>query len=213
MRLSTLPIVACTLLACAGCTSRDQQAHDLGAPSVQPAERRLAADLRLTESKLRGLQTENGLLRQEIEDLRQHLAERPATSGADQRIELPTLREAEAAAYQLGADLAFGRGSATLSAEGRQRIAELARTLQSGANAGRPIRIAGHSDSTPVTRPSSIQQFGDNWGLSARRAASVVSALIEQGIAAERLTGLFYGPSRPIGPDKSANRRVEIFID
>lgn len=77
---------------------------------------------------------------------------------------------------------------------------------------------------TPEIRRIAIEGHTDNRGsveyntdLSDRRARSVVRWLTEHGIAAERLSGKGYGPSRPIAdnrtaPGRAANRRVEFVI-
>jgi outer membrane protein OmpA-like peptidoglycan-associated protein len=77
---------------------------------------------------------------------------------------------------------------------------------------------------TPEIRRIAIEGHTDNRGkveyntdLSDRRARSVVRWLTEHGIAAERLSGKGYGPSRPIADNRTAagraaNRRVEFII-
>lgn len=72
------------------------------------------------------------------------------------------------------------------------------------------VRIEGHTDS----RGSDAA----NLKLSDSRAAAVRTYLIEKGVAAERLTSVGYGESKPIaeGNDEAAwsrNRRVDFFIE
>ena len=55
-------------------------------------------------------------------------------------------------------------------------------------------------------------KYGDNWGLSAARAATVVRALEKSGVTADRLHGAFRGEHAPRGSDKAANRRVERYV-
>ncbi|MFT5686131.1 MAG: outer membrane protein OmpA-like peptidoglycan-associated protein [Myxococcota bacterium] len=71
------------------------------------------------------------------------------------------------------------------------------------------LRVEGHTDS----RGSN----SSNLSLSRRRAASVRTYLIEQGVAADRLTSEGYGENKPIaeGNNEDAwgkNRRVDFFI-
>jgi outer membrane protein OmpA-like peptidoglycan-associated protein len=70
-------------------------------------------------------------------------------------------------------------------------------------------RIEGHTDSTGSA--------AHNMDLSQRRAGSVMSFLVGQGIAADRLASAGYGMERPIADNSTAegrakNRRVEIVI-
>ncbi len=74
----------------------------------------------------------------------------------------------------------------------------------------RGIKVDGHTDS--------VGSDAYNQGLSERRAASVVSYLISQGVAAHKLTSHGFGESRPVADNDSdagraQNRRVEIHVD
>lgn len=71
------------------------------------------------------------------------------------------------------------------------------------------VRIEGHTDATG--------RRAYNMDLSERRAASVRSYLILQGIDGERLTSQGFGPDRPVQTNntekgRAANRRVEFHI-
>ncbi len=74
--------------------------------------------------------------------------------------------------------------------------------------------IVGHTDNVPIQ----TRQFPDNQVLSKARAKSVFDYLVKQkGIAAQRLTILGLGDSRPLASNKTAegrakNRRVEIVV-
>ena len=115
-------------------------------------------------------------------------------------------------------ELLFPSGSATLEEAGKQRLAELARTL---IEIGRTIppdinwvlRVDGHTDSRPVRI-----QFASNWELSAARAISVVKYLIDQGIPADRLAAAGFGEHQPLDSGTSdealaRNRRIEVKLD
>lgn len=59
--------------------------------------------------------------------------------------------------------------------------------------------------------------YGDNWGLSAMRAAVVGSYLVEAGIDPKRIRAVGYGQSRPLVPNdteehRRINRRVDVII-
>jgi chemotaxis protein MotB len=119
-------------------------------------------------------------------------------------------------------DFAFAKGSADLNEEGKKAIARLATRLNEGGNAEKNIIVEGHTDHSPVSRAQTKEKFGDNWGLSAARSASVVRALEQAGVTPARLNGAFRGEHQPrvaISKDKkddgageAANRRVEIYL-
>jgi outer membrane protein OmpA-like peptidoglycan-associated protein len=72
------------------------------------------------------------------------------------------------------------------------------------------LRVEGHTDN--------VGSAAMNKDLSARRAASVVSWLIHQGVAGNRLTSAGFGMERPIDTNatpegRQNNRRVEFHID
>lgn len=71
------------------------------------------------------------------------------------------------------------------------------------------IAIDGYTDNTGTERY--------NQHLSTERAQSVKTALVQRGIAADRVTAQGFGPANPIADNTSAegrqrNRRVEILI-
>ena len=86
---------------------------------------------------------------------------------------------------------------------------EAARIL-TGTHAGARVRIEGHAD---ATGPDAYNQ-----GLSERRANSVRSYLVSQGVEASGLTAVGYGESRPIASNdtregRALNRRVELQVE
>ncbi|WP_042699488.1 peptidoglycan -binding protein [Azospirillum sp. B506] len=115
-------------------------------------------------------------------------------------------------------ELLFPSGSATLEDAGKQRLADLARTLIEIGKAipsdiNWVLRVDGHTDIKPVRF-----QFASNWELSSARALSVVRFLIDQGIPPERLAAAAFGEFQPIDPGTSdealaKNRRIEIKLD
>ena len=66
------------------------------------------------------------------------------------------------------------------------------------------IEVGGHTD----TRGSDEY----NQVLSEKRADSVKTELINNGVMAQRIKAVGYGESRPISSDHAMNRRVEIII-
>ena len=135
-------------------------------------------------------------------------------------------REAQARAAQLEAQLAdlaakktergmvitigdvlFGTDKANLTPNGMATVGKLAAVL--AQNPQRSVLIEGFTDSTG--------SLAHNQDLSERRAGSVRDALVQMGVARERVATRGYGPSFPVaGNDTAANRqlnrRVEIVL-
>lgn len=119
----------------------------------------------------------------------------------------PSPDAADLAAGRLVLDesILFETGEATLTAEGRTRLAGIARALHLDPTWLR-LTVEGHAD----VRGS--EAF--NQRLSQRRADTVRQNLIGLGLAPERIEAIGYGESRPLSPaqDENAhrsNRRVE----
>ena len=99
----------------------------------------------------------------------------------------------------------FQTNSAELTEDSVEILDRVAGTLV--ANPEIAVEIAGHTDSD-----------GDatyNIDLSQRRAETVMSYLVESGVATERLTAIGYGDEEPIASNdtaegKAMNRRVEL---
>ena len=77
--------------------------------------------------------------------------------------------------------LLFGSGSATVQPGGRGLLAKVGALLR--AENQHVIRVRGFTDPVPIHTAA----FPSNWELSAGRAASVVRAFAEAGVAPERL--------------------------
>lgn len=112
---------------------------------------------------------------------------------------------------ELSSAILFRSGSAELSEEGEQTLAQVAEVLRSIPD--RRFQVAGHTDDEPVRR----SRFRSNWELSTARAVSVVEYLQEQGVAPGDLSAAGYGEFAPTeGNDseegRAANRRIEIVL-
>jgi chemotaxis protein MotB len=115
-------------------------------------------------------------------------------------------------------DLTFATGDATLTPKAKDAITRFAGILNSPEASGYELLVAGHTDSTPVMNPSTIQKgHKDNWYLSSHRAISVGSDLISNRVSAQRIGVVGYADQRPAASNaseggKSQNRRVEVLI-
>jgi outer membrane protein OmpA-like peptidoglycan-associated protein len=101
----------------------------------------------------------------------------------------------------------FALDSAELTSEGRAVLDEQIPGLKESTN---DIEIAGHT--------CSLGTEAYNEGLAEKRAQTVYNYLVSKGIAAERLTIVSYGETRPAFSNdteegRSKNRRVELVFD
>ncbi len=104
----------------------------------------------------------------------------------------------------------FDSGQALLKPAGAKLIGPIAASLAKLPN---PIRVEGHTDSTPIASA----QFPSNWALSGVRAAAVVQVFQNAGIPEARLQAAGFGDARPIADNtteagRGKNRRVEILV-
>ncbi|WP_022819846.1 OmpA family protein [Fusobacterium russii] len=116
-------------------------------------------------------------------------------------------REGENLNINLPGGVTFATDSATISQSFYSSLNEIANVLVQYPES--KILVNGYTDSTG----------GDahNQALSERRASSVASYLVAQGVARNRIIATGYGKSNPIATNsteagKQANRRVEVKI-
>jgi chemotaxis protein MotB len=124
--------------------------------------------------------------------------------------------DSELGMIRLRSDLTFALGSIELSDSARSSLGQLAGVLRSSAASPYGVRVVGHTDTVPVRNAENVRRFGDNWGLSAFRAISVMKALHDAGISPTRTHIAGFGEHRPIVANGSGgareNRRVEIYL-
>lgn len=106
----------------------------------------------------------------------------------------------------------FDSGSTEVKAEGVEALTKVAGVL--AGVTGRSISVEGHTDNVPVRSGAS---YKDNWGLSALRASTVVTLLVEQGVDPLNITAVGFGEHRPVADNetpegKAANRRTDIVL-
>ncbi len=116
-------------------------------------------------------------------------------------------RVGEGIKLTFGSGILFRSGSADLTPEASTNLVQLADILKKYPDTN--LIIEGHTDS------DGSESF--NQTLSERRANTVRTALVNNGVAAERLTAVGYGESQPVMSNdtpagKAANRRVEIAV-
>jgi outer membrane protein OmpA-like peptidoglycan-associated protein len=104
-------------------------------------------------------------------------------------------------------DVLFDTGSANLKPGAREKLARVAGVLLTYP--GLEISVEGHTDS--------VGSDDYNQGLSERRAMSVRSYLVAQGIPQQTIDAIGFGEGRPVVSNNTAsgrqqNRRVELVI-
>jgi outer membrane protein OmpA-like peptidoglycan-associated protein len=116
-------------------------------------------------------------------------------------------REAQVATIQ------FGHSSSRLDARDQQLIGTVASVArQNGGN----ILVVGHASSRTIQLPKSTHEVA-NFQVSFARANAVAQALIQAGVAPERVTVEAVSDDQPIYSEamptgEAGNRRAEIFI-
>jgi chemotaxis protein MotB len=215
-------------VAGAGCVSTATHEQRVG-----ELNQRIAAERESAAAEREKLYAENDALRGERDEARRRLAalERDLAPKARQydelhptyeglvrdleadlaaaRIEIDRLREG--LRTRLPAETLFASGSADLTAEGEQVLAQLAAELK---DAPYEVLVQGHTDDVAI-RGALASRFPTNWELAAARAARVVRALEAAGVPPERLAAVSLGQHHPIVPGDSPearaeNRRIEI---
>jgi chemotaxis protein MotB len=108
-------------------------------------------------------------------------------------------------------DLLFPSGGFQLSPAGQAVVPRL-RGLQNAK-----IVVYGYTDNTPVGPELQRQGIPDNLVLSTRRAATVASFLVSQGINPNIVSAKGFGDTHPVASNdtpqgRAANRRIEITV-
>ncbi len=112
---------------------------------------------------------------------------------------------------QMHANMLFDAADTKLNKKALRTLKNIARVLDHYKG---KIEVAGHTDNTPLGKG----RFKSNWELSSARAAAVVEALINLGIAQNRLHATGYADTRPIASNatpegRARNRRVEFIVE
>jgi outer membrane protein OmpA-like peptidoglycan-associated protein len=104
-------------------------------------------------------------------------------------------------------DVLFDFGSAALRPESRATLRDMSEVFEKYTDT--TISVEGHADS--------VGTDSDNQVLSERRAGSVKSFLVDEGVPSSRIRAVGYGEERPKESNTTAegrqlNRRVEIHV-
>ena len=104
-------------------------------------------------------------------------------------------------------DVLFGSGSSALDVDGRDTLSEVADVVNDYRKTA--VVVQGHTD---ARGSEDTNQY-----LSERRARSVESYLINQGVDADRMTAVGFGETAPVASNETAwgrqkNRRVDVLL-
>lgn len=144
-----------------------------------------------------------------IESTHRRLTREFAAAVAAKQIEI--LDDTRGVVLSLPEAVTFAIGSAEVTPEARDLIAQLGATL---ATLEHHIAVEGHTDDVPIH----TARYQSNWELSTSRACAVVALLIEvAGIDPARLAAAGYAEYHGRAPNDSAanrarNRRVDIVV-
>ena len=123
--------------------------------------------------------------------------------------QLKVTHDPRGVALEIDGEICFGSGSTDLKEEVMLLLDEASK-LMIVPNDSRAILIEGHTDNDEL--PMDLQnKFGNNWGLSADRAAKVVTYLIKQNnVAQNRLRVVGYADQWPADATWTQSRSGEI---
>lgn len=117
---------------------------------------------------------------------------------------------------RFSSDLTFDSGSDTVKAEAMASLQALADVLKTNPAAPYEIHVVGHTDSQPISS-GTAQRHPTNMHLACHRAIAVRRALVNSGVAPQKIMAAGWGENRPIVPNTGTgntpqNRRVEIYL-
>jgi chemotaxis protein MotB len=118
--------------------------------------------------------------------------------------------------YVEAGDYLFPSGGFQLSPAGQAELANnIAPKLRGLKNA--KVVVYGYTDNVPVGPELQRQGIPDNLVLSTRRAATVVTFLVSQGVDPNIISAKGVGDTRPVAPNdtpqgRAQNRRMEITV-
>ena len=113
-------------------------------------------------------------------------------------------------------DMLFPEGGFQLSQAGQAELANnIVPKLQGLQNA--KVVVYGYTDNTPVGPALQRQGVPDNLVLSTRRASTVVTFLVSQGVSPSIISAKGFGETHPEASNdtpqgRAANRRIEITV-
>lgn len=204
-------------LSAAGRTAREQKAELeklLGDSKASAAE----AEAQAAEARARiaKLEAEAARLAAEKARLEKKTAEYDAlVDGLKSEIDAGQVTITELSGkltVQMSNAILFDSGKTEVKHEGRDALVRVAGVLAGVTD--REVRVEGHTDNVRVRVGAA---YADNWELSALRARTVLTILVDNGVAPSNIAIVGFADQRPVASNdsdegKAANRRTEIVL-
>ena len=115
-------------------------------------------------------------------------------------------------------DLVFSPGSDKVTSQAIAPVKALCNILNNQDGQKFDVIVVGHTDTVPISKPSTKALHPTNWHLSVHRAISVSKVMMGSGVSPKRMSVKGFGEYRPFVKNNpgnkgtAANRRVEILI-
>jgi chemotaxis protein MotB len=115
-------------------------------------------------------------------------------------------------------DLVFSSGSDKVTSSAMIPIKELCKIMNGEDGKKFDVIVVGHTDTVPISKPSTRALHPTNWHLSVHRAIAVSKVMMGSGVSPKRVGVKGFGEYRPFVANNpgnkgtAANRRVEILI-
>jgi chemotaxis protein MotB len=193
-------IGAAALLGGCGASKEEVAAQD---EAVQ-----LREQVNTLNQQLREAESKNADQSQQISSLQQQVAAKPVAVPDERGVgtDRPAPRRSGGGErFELGGDILFGSGSATLGAPAKKELDKVIAQIKS-RHPSSDVRVEGYSDSQPIKK----SKWKSNQELSEARAAAVRQYLVQRGISSSRVESVGYGEDRSTKGGKG--RRVEIVV-
>jgi chemotaxis protein MotB len=146
----------------------------------------------------------------------QLLSQNQSLQASNQQLKTQLTQSEAEQSFEEAGDLLFPSGGFELSPQGKAEIStNVVPKLKSLQNV--KIVVYGYTDNAAVGRDLQKQGIPDNLVLSTRRASSVASFLVAQGIDPNIVSAKGFGDTHPKGPNdtaqgRAANRRIVITV-
>ena len=138
-----------------------------------------------------------------------------AVVAQNQQLQAHVSRLQAAIKYTVNSDLLFPSGSWQMSADGKDIIAKMAKTLAAGQQD--KLLVNGYTDNNPVGPELKRAGITSNQMLSQKRAENVMEYMISQGVKPNLVAAQGFGEADPVASNstpqgRAQNRRVEVTL-
>lgn len=204
-----------------GCNTVSQRDYDAAIDENTQLRERIAglqATAVQTNDGNSAYQVQNDQLRSDLQQLQTELDDAQASATAANSRPITGfegisdvqvgMRNGGVIVLRVPGDVLFNSGSEQLRKQAKLTLDGIARVIKN-TYSGNQVRIEGYTDTDKLVKTK--KKWGTNENLSAARALSVETYLVERGIDNDRIYSAAFGPSNAKGTKKDS-RRVEIII-